>query len=39
MGYKIIDIKPNKLNKDMTVFIFALEDNLKEDLAILTKKE
>ena len=38
MEYRIVDIKPNRENKDMSVFIFAIEGNLKEDLATLTKE-
>ncbi|WP_297419631.1 hypothetical protein [Clostridium sp.] len=38
MGYRIVDIKPNKQIKNMSVFIFAIEGNLKEDLATLTKE-
>lgn len=35
LGNKIIDIKANKDNLDMTVFIFENTEKLKEDLNII----
>lgn len=33
MGNPIIDIKPNKENKDKTIFIFENTSKLKKDMA------
>lgn len=37
LGNTIIDIKPNKENKEKTVFIFRLDDKFKEDLLTLAR--
>lgn len=37
MGNPIIDIKPDKNNKDKTIFIFEENDKLKRDMAIATR--
>jgi len=36
LGYKIIDVKPNKNNPERTVFIFQDIPGLKDDLRRLT---
>lgn len=37
LGNTIIDIKPNKENKEKTVFIFRLDNKFKEDLLTLAR--
>lgn len=37
LGNTIIDIKPNKENKEKTVFIFRFDDKFKEDLLTLAR--
>ena len=37
MGNTIIDIKPNKENREKTVFIFRFDDKFKEDLLTLAR--
>lgn len=37
LGNTIIDIKPNKENKEKTVFIFRFDDKFKEDLLTLVR--
>lgn len=36
-GNIIIDIKPNKINKRETIFVFECTDKLLEDLTSITK--
>ena len=37
MGNPIYDIKPNKDNKDKTIFIFEITDKLKTDIVVASK--
>ena len=37
MGNPIIDIKPDKNNKDKTIFVFENTDKLKEDMVKATQ--
>lgn len=37
LGNTIIDIKPNRENKEKTVFIFRFDDKFKEDLLTLAR--
>lgn len=37
MGNTIIDIKPNKENREKTVFIFRFDDKFKDDLLTLAR--
>ncbi len=37
-GNVIVDIKPNKNNKEQTVFVFEDTDKLHSDLTTITKK-
>ncbi len=37
LGYTIIDIKPNKENKERTVFVFKNSDELEANLRELTQ--
>lgn len=37
MGNPIVDIKPDKNNKDKTIFVFEDTNKLKEDMAKATK--
>ena len=36
-GYTIIDIKPDKNNKDKTIFVFEDTNKLKEDMVKATQ--
>ncbi len=38
MGHEIIDIKPNRLNRIETVFVFKITDTLDSDLNMLAAK-
>lgn len=38
MGYKVIDIKPNRANRDKSVFVFEPTDEFENDLARLVDK-
>ncbi len=38
MGHEIIDIKPNRLNRIETVFVFKITDTLESDLNMLVAK-
>ncbi len=38
-GYRIIDLKPNKADKKLSVFIFAIEGNLSQDIQILIEQQ
>ena len=37
LGNTIIDIKPNKENREKTVFIFRFDDKFKDDLLTLAR--
>ena len=37
LGNTIIDIKPNRDNKEKTVFIFRFDDKFKDDLLTLAR--
>lgn len=37
MGNPIIDIKPDKKNRDKTIFIFEITNKFKEDMAVASK--
>lgn len=39
MGNTIVDIKPNKDNRDKTIFVFKNTSKLQEDLKIATKHD
>ena len=36
MGNQIVDIKPDKNNKDKTIFVFEATEKLKDDMKIAT---
>lgn len=37
MGNPIVDIKPDKNNKDKTIFVFEITEKFKVDMASATK--
>lgn len=37
MGNQIYDIKPQKENRDKTIFIFEITEKFEKDMAIATK--
>lgn len=39
LGYHIVDIKPDRANKQRTVFIFKDEGNIREDLEEVIEKD
>ena len=39
MGNVIIDIKPDKTNRDKTIFVFRNDEKLRNDLSTLSAKK
>lgn len=37
MGNPIVDIKPDKYNREKTIFVFKITDKFKEDMTIAAK--
>lgn len=37
MGNPIVDIKPDKNNKDKTIFVFEINDKFNNDIVIASK--